>query len=349
MKKFILLSLILFSTVANSDYNPRQATRDDLISMQVNNFDRLTSPNANFFPDMEYAVQPSTGNGVFCAVADEGGGGTTSGSMGGYSLGTDWQAGTTPAGTRLLGIGFNPTLERFVAVGVNGSNAIVLTSNSPMSCGVWASQTLPSPSTYYLRNAASSGAMTVAVGELTVGNACKIIYSTNLTSWTSATISGAPCAGGLGGFDDVLWDGTKFVAVGTGKYATSTDGITWVAGAMPTNAFYDSIAYNGKVYVAVGSDGASGQSSVSTNGTTWSNYPTEGDGGNVIWAGNYFIASILNVTGFNAMYSLDGVTWKNLKMFQWSAAWAYDGYMVVAIGPSVPNNVQIQRSLRLKF
>lgn len=347
MKKFILLSLILFSTVANSDYNPRQATRDDLISMQVNNFDRLTSPNANFFPDMEYAVQPSTGNGVFCAVADEGGGGTTSGSMGGYSLGTDWQAGTTPAGTRLLGIGFNPTLERFVAVGVNGSNAIVLTSNSPMSCAVWASQTLPSPSTYSLRDVASNGTTTVAVGELTVGNACKAIYSTNLTSWTEAIIGGAPCAGGLGGFSGVLWDGSKFVAVGTGKYATSTDGITWASGAMPTSTLYNSISYNGKVYVAV--DGAGGHAAVSTNGSTWTNYSVTGDLGSVTWAGNFFIAGALNLPGYNAMYSIDGITWKSLRMFQYPSAIGYDGYMIIAIGSSVPNNMQIQRSLRIKF
>lgn len=345
--KFINLIIglsLLLSLSVQAAYNPKTATTDNLFSIQVNNFERIQSPNSNFFSDIAYGETASSQ--TWCAVADEGSG-STSASMGGYSLGTDWQAGTTPAGTRLLGIALNPTLERFVAVGVNGSNAIVLTSNSPMSCAVWASQTLPSPSTYSLRDVASNGTTTVAVGELTVGNACKAIYSTNLTSWTEAIIGGAPCAGGLGGFSGVLWDGSKFVAVGTGKYATSTDGITWASGAMPTSTLYNSISYNGKVYVAV--DGAGGHAAVSTNGSTWTNYSVTGDLGSVTWAGNFFIAGALNLPGYNAMYSIDGITWKSLRMFQYPSAIGYDGYMIIAIGSSVPNNMQIQRSLRIKF
>lgn len=345
MKNFLILSAILFSLVANGAYTPKASNIEQLFSLQVNNFDRLQSPNANNFSDIAYGE--SSSSATWCAVADEGSGSTTA-SMSGDTLGTNWIAGTTPSGTRLFSVAFNSTLQRFIAVGVNGSNGIILTSTNPMSCGVWTSQTIPTPSDHYFRGVASNGTITVAVGETNVGNGCAVAYSTNLTTWTMGAASGGGvCSGGLGGFSDAVWDGAKFVAVGAGKYATSTDGINWTAGAMPSSTLYNSIAWSGKRFVAV--DGSGKHSAVSTNGATWVNYTTPGDGGSVTWAGNFFIAGALNLTGYDAMYSIDGITWKPLRMFQYPTAIGYDGYMIIAIGSSTPNNMQIQRSLRLKL
>jgi hypothetical protein len=55
------------------------------------------------------------------------------------------------------------------------------------------------------------------------------MYSTDGTSWTEVNV--------VGNWKYVRWNGTKFCAVGTTTYATSTDGITWTTSNFTGSVF----------------------------------------------------------------------------------------------------------------
>jgi len=123
-------------------------------------------------------------------------------------------------------------------------------------------------------------------------------------------------------WQDVLWDGSKFVAIGyttatsLGAYATSTDGATWTGGtiaASGSNWEYTCVAYNGtNQYVAlIGGNGGTNDIATSTNGTTWSTtanaLPANSFWKQVIWDGSKYVA--IRADSANIATSSNGTTW----------------------------------------
>ncbi len=123
-------------------------------------------------------------------------------------------------------------------------------------------------------------------------------------------------------WQDVLWDGSKFVAIGydsgssLGSYATSTNGTTWTGGTIAqsgTNWEYTALAYNGtNQYVAlIGGNGGTNDLATSTNGTTWSTVanalPANSYWKQVIWDGSKYVA--LRADSANVATSSNGTTW----------------------------------------
>jgi hypothetical protein len=121
-------------------------------------------------------------------------------------------------------------------------------------------------------------------------------------------------------WQDVIWDGAKFIAVGHDNSAaaygaSSTDGITWSSVTLPlvsSTYSYSAIAYNGSTkYVALIAD--TRHIASSSDGTTWAGtinaIPTAGGWSDMIFAGGKFVA----VSGAQnrTAYSTDGVTWLN--------------------------------------
>lgn len=148
----------------------------------------------------------------------------------------------------------------------------------------------------------------VAVGsyplEASAWTPSAIVSSPDGTNWTrqNPNISGAL-------FKDVIWTGSRFVAVGQGSargISTSTDGVVWTRSTVLDYTGWDnllSVAFNGSQVVAVGS---SGNYSSSDDGLTWAVTPNTGyyatgiasDGSQFAAVGYGFIKT-----------SADGVTW----------------------------------------
>jgi hypothetical protein len=123
-----------------------------------------------------------------------------------------------------------------------------------------------------------------------------------------------------------VWNGSQFVAVGdTGTSdkgcATSPDGVTWTArSGLATSigsgvrSLFQSVAWNGSIFVAIGLDSTATASlcSTSSNGITWtyrSGFTSAfaGTQANAVrWNGSLFIA--VGNSGACAT-SPDGVTW----------------------------------------
>ncbi len=155
-----------------------------------------------------------------------------------------------------------------------------------------------------------------SVASLTITSADKDITS---TTYTARTLPHA------GDWSDVIWTGTKFVAVGsdvtgTGANAfaaSSTDGETWTTVSMPETAGFDvrTVVYNGSnLYVAALYNDR--DIYTSTDGVTWTAQNTNGVN-NLPAARNWVDSAygngkfvIVANTGTNPVaYSADGTTW----------------------------------------
>ena len=170
---------------------------------------------------------------------------------------------------------------------------------------------------------ATVGSLTYVNGKFFITAVGKILYSTDGTTWTQATISPS-VTGYIGG---IAWNGTRYVCFSdnatstiaynsTANYVlTSTDGASWSASTpgtpfTGTESIY-SVAWSSTVnlFAAVGSAGniftsATGLANSWTKRT--SNAETITKLSNVYWMGSQFIA-----VGFSAQIvtSPDGVTW----------------------------------------
>ncbi len=101
--------------------------------------------------------------------------------------------------------------------------------------------------------------------------------------------------------NDVLWDGNRFISVGTDVKA-STDGESW---SILANVTGTAIAYSGSQYVIVGPDGAL---FCSSDGINWNPYVsgTTDDLVDVIWNGSQFTA--VSSRG-DVSHSANGIAW----------------------------------------
>ncbi|MEQ1932815.1 MAG: choice-of-anchor D domain-containing protein [Fimbriimonadaceae bacterium] len=131
---------------------------------------------------------------------------------------------------------------------------------------------------------------------------------------------------------DVLWDGSRFVAVGDRQaIGTSPDGVNWSAHGPYAAPWFGGVAFNGSRYVAVGASW--GRPIYSDDAKTWaqSYFPTGSTFEAVIWTGTKFLA----VGWDGKMISSEdgGVNWTQITV---GTADYYDvetnGSMFVAVG-----------------
>jgi hypothetical protein len=149
---------------------------------------------------------------------------------------------------------------------------------------------------------------TVAVGQ----GAISILWSANASSWSEASGT-LPTTG-----KDVAWNGSTWVAVGTGSNTVvlSSDGHSWIAPATPPDPVVDmnGVAWNGSKWVVVGINSSYPYNSIwySSDAHTWTGVPSTftgfgGQGNAVASDGSTFVAV---GAGSTTMYrSADGVTW----------------------------------------
>lgn len=129
--------------------------------------------------------------------------------------------------------------------------------------------------------------------------------------------------------DDVAWDGKLFVAVGFAGVRTSPDGLTWTYRSSPTTPGHlNAAAGNGTVWVAVGD---SGSILSSPDGLTWTlrTSNTSSHLHRVVWAGSFFVA--VGVYG-TVLTSPDGAAWtvRNAGVSDDFVGLGSDGGLVVA-------------------
>ena len=171
-----------------------------------------------------------------------------------------------------------------------------------------------------LNAVAWSGARYVAVGDDGL-----IMYSDDGDRWYRAVDSATTEA-----LNDVAWNGNRFVAVGThGVIVHSSDGHTWQPAIRPAIPFgvtqrnddgswttyyaFESIAWNGERFVAVGW-GHMGTVVHSSDGDHWELADGHGDLrdmhlGAVAWNGERFVA-FGHFFDATIMYSVDGHRWE---------------------------------------
>jgi len=328
MKKIILFCLLSFSLIANA-YDPKAVNLDNLIAMQLNNFRVLPSALSKQF-NGHGAYSSASATPAFCFGSD------TAGTDSTIRLGLQGQrstAGVTPANSQVRGVSYNPNSDTLFAFGTvsPGSTGFVLYGTD---CVTWSTGTWSG--TGYGRAGASSPTMNVIVGGN--GTGCAISYSSAGVTWTAATIGGTGCGGSVGNLFNVIWNGTRFVATGNEIYATSTDGITWTVGSLPTGS-WSGLVWDGKRFVT-NKGPTTSQFATSTNGSTWTVLsqvhtmePCRGN--SFIWTGKYYFCATFDFSGKNAVYSTDLFTWKSITLPAGSLlSAATDGIRVVGIPAS---------------
>ena len=147
-----------------------------------------------------------------------------------------------------------------------------------------------------------------------VGDGGYIIHSTNGTvdDWSFATTN--PVAGSGTTLAGLTWDGSQFLAVGSGgTILTSADGDTWVEQFTNTSVDLEGIVWTGDHYIVVG---GSGNIFTSVDGINWTSQNISNDTLNgvasnksVLLADRIAIAVGTNGTLFTS--ADDGVTWVN--------------------------------------
>lgn len=159
-----------------------------------------------------------------------------------------------------------------------------------------------------------------------------VCFNGNLINIYGNTVYQAVPSGGTGAeysynylpvadkWNHVIWNGSKFCAVGYTYSATSEDGLTWDYGTMPFVAWWRSVAWNGTIFCAIMKGLAGGSPYVhacatSTDGITWTTreLPTndeEDENGNSDIASNgtlFVTIAYDNIT--NVYTSDDGINW----------------------------------------
>ena len=136
--------------------------------------------------------------------------------------------------------------NQFVATGIN-------TLFSSVDGISWTRLTIDT-TTQALFRVAGNGTSLVGAG-----GAGTLLSSSDGTSWAQQS-SGDPII-----WNDIVWSGSQFVAVGNQSIRTSSDGINWSEAV--ANSFLTAVDWNGSQFVAVGTGGAIYSSS---DGLNWS-------------------------------------------------------------------------------
>lgn len=121
------------------------------------------------------------------------------------------------------------------------------------------------------------------------------------SSWTLRALSNTKS------WQDVIWSGTHFVAIGNDSYSRSTDGVTWSApAAFPNGTFYTNIeSMGGGKLIAVEFN----YYSLSLDhGASWTSYAMPGGPGSASIAATDGVALIMKRGPYDMYYTLNGTT-----------------------------------------
>lgn len=142
---------------------------------------------------------------------------------------------------------------------MRASIAIVLVSllgNAAFAQSKW-TQRSPSPAPYMTYGVATSGEVTVAVGERGL-----VLSSTKGADW----VVRRPADVTEASLNTVVWDGSQFVAVGGNRTLTSPDGVTWSRHASALVGSANAMVWTGSQFLAVG---GYGMVQTSPDGVRW--------------------------------------------------------------------------------
>ncbi len=170
----------------------------------------------------------------------------------------------------------------------------------------------------------------------------------DVATWLNRTPAGLTT-----GLNDVVWNGSLFVAVGDlGKIVSSPDGITWTAHTSGSTQRLKGVYWDGSRFLAVG-DGATILSSA--DGIDWSSLHTGEDDvwlKDVSYSGNRYVAvgSLYPANTAYMLTSLDGLTWtENLTLpqngrFLSDVAWSGQLFVASAMAEAFPNEAAVMVS-----
>ena len=145
---------------------------------------------------------------------------------------------------------------------------------------VWDVKTIPWADSGRVRSIAIGGGIICVIT-----NTHKSYASTDGgDSWVQGTVPGSSAVR-----NGITHDGVRFCTVGAfpNTCATSVDGVSWVAGTMPSGVWRD-VVHNGSFFCAVGSDS---RSAVSADGLSWTGFSSGlSSTFSVAWNGAVFCA-----------------------------------------------------------
>ena len=252
--------------------------------------------------------------------------------------------GSSDVATIVVGSGNGMSNLNFMGYSYNGITWTAISSNNSLTSTTTINRIeFNTNSAALLNNACTINIQPqiVAVGAY---DKCSIAYSMDGLNWL--------CSGSANNFftqaNDVVWNGTRWVAVGSGgnRIVYSSDGNTWIASATGNTLLSTSangIVWTGLIFVAVGS----GTNTIiySANGITWtaatsSNTIFTTQGNNV--ASNCIVYStgkkfVATGSGTNSLaYSANGIAWTavagSTSIFTIGQGVMWDGKYFIATG-----------------
>lgn len=195
-----------------------------------------------------------------------------------------------------------------LTVGMPSSgNQVVHSTNSGAT---WIQGTHPTPASGWNKYAAAFGGNQPTNRYMFGGDAGQTILSSNAVTWTTGTWGDSNTINGL------TYDGTMYVAAGTGgRIRWTNNGTSW-NGTILGNSSYGAIgvalAATPNKYVAVGST----VSAISTNGVNWTSYDSPWGNPEPGWVGHFnnlwwtsYNQGSMGLQGQQLLYSTNGVTW----------------------------------------
>ena len=125
----------------------------------------------------------------------------------------------------------------------------------------------------------------------------------------------------------VAYGNGRFVAVGTGNAAYSTDGLNWTVTNTPGSSDWYGIAYGNGKFVAVGSN--ADDSICSEDGISWTTgtLPDNGSWSDVAYGNGKFVAVHGGALDNMAAYSEDGINWSAATLPNSSGYWRTVAYL----------------------
>lgn len=218
--------------------------------------------------------------------------------------GTTWTTRTIGAG--VLKVCWSPTLTLFCAVGGSGGTERIYTSPDGTT---WTSRSVTNISGLFYDVCWSEElGLFCAVGDIIntgVGAIAVAVTSPDGVNWTIRNLASYAMHG-------VCWSPELglFVAVGVGGgttgCATSSDGITWASGKMPSAAGWESVKWSSelRLFVAVAWTGSGLRAAFSLDGATWAeSSPAEANQWRAVCVGDGVIAAVAS-SGTNRAMTL---------------------------------------------
>jgi hypothetical protein len=138
-----------------------------------------------------------------------------------------------------------------------------------------------------------------------VGQFGQIYYSADGITWTNSGVSGGF------GFKSVAYGNEKFVAVGNGRVATSTDGISWNLAADVFTGDIQNIVYGSGIFWTYNQQGDNTPIKYSTDGIQWTSSTIPMTSINLITHANGVWAAAGNNEMYNYKFykSMNGIDW----------------------------------------